>query len=134
MNLRQIKSTRFLRQIRIGVSMVPLLLAPTAISRAEIIRVGPAASCDEDTLALALFRAAVNGQPADEIRLPRDVVYINVALHLTDWDPATAGALVLAGGFDSCSDSTASGDTTLVGNGSAPVVEVDTASRPISPT
>jgi hypothetical protein len=117
---------------RVALAAILLLLASATIAGAEIIRVGTAAACDEDTIALALLRAALNGEPADEIRIPRNIVYTNVALHLTDWDPATAGSLVLAGGYDSCADATASGDTSLHGNGGAPVLEVDTASRPIS--
>ncbi len=117
---------------RVAFLAALLLAASATIAGGEVIRVGTAAACDEDTIPLALLRAALNGDPADEIRIPRDIVYTNVALHLTDWDPATAGSLVLAGGYDSCSDGTASGDTSLHGNGGAPVLEVDTASRPIS--
>ena len=120
------------RSQRLVTVVVLIWISSVALAGGEIIRVGAAGACDEDTVALALLRAALNGDAADEIRLPRDTVFTNVALHLTDWDPATAGALVLAGGFDSCGDATVSGDTTLVGNGSSPVVEVDTASRPIS--
>ncbi len=132
MNLRREVLDCHRRSKRVAFVAVLLLLTSAAISGAEIIRVGTAASCDEDTIPLALLRAALNGEPADEIRLPSNTVYTNVALHLTDWDPATAGSLVLAGGYTGCTDPTASLETTLNGNGSDPIVEVDTASRPIS--
>ena len=76
---------------RLGLSLAlagALAWANVDASRAEVIYVGTAAACDEDTLPLALLRAALNGEPADEIRLPRDTTYTNVSLHLTDWSPA----------------------------------------------
>jgi len=117
--------------MRAAVAALALAVAASA-GRAEILRVGTAAACDEDTLALALLRAALNGDAADVVRLPRDTTYTGVALHLTDWDPAAAGSLAIEGGYDSCADTTRSGVTILHGNGADPVVEVDTSSRPVS--
>jgi hypothetical protein len=118
------RRTLFLAAALVGLS--------ASAARAEIIRVGTAAACDEDTLPLALLRAALNGDAADEVRVPRDTTYSNVAIHLTDWDPATAGALTIVGGYDSCADTTINGVTTFNGAASSPVIEVDTASRPVS--
>ena len=59
---------------RVAFLAALLLAASATIAGGEVIRVGTAAACDEDTIPLALLRAALNGDPADEIRIPRDIV------------------------------------------------------------
>ncbi len=126
-DLRMSHGTRVAAEAVLAIQLIFALAA----ARAETIRVGTAAGCDEPNLVAAIGRALGTAE-ADVIRVPRDVAYNSVVLHLTDWDPATIGALTFEGGYDSCVDTTISGVTTLNGSASSPVIEVDTASRPVS--
>ena len=82
------------------------------------------------TISNALIASLAAG--ADEIRIARNQTYTNLYIHLTDWSPGTVGAVTLAGGYDTCADTTASGTTTIDGQATNPVVEVDTGSQPTS--
>lgn len=117
--------------IRIAALLLGTLAFGTA--QAALYTVGNSASCTHGTLSAALFSAAVNGEPGDTIRLTREVTYTGGAeiADLVDWDPGAAGQLTLAGGYDTCSDPTASGRT-VVGSTSNAVIRVRTSSRPIS--
>lgn len=99
------------------------LLAPGAAG-AAILTVGASAgTCSATSLAQALALAQASAAD-DEIRLTRTLAYTGVSTGIADWDPAVSGHLVLAGGFDDCLDATASGRTTLAGNGSSTVFGV----------
>jgi len=91
-----------------------------AVAPAAQIDVGTGTGCEAATLQDALGVAAFNGVgTADEIRLTRTVTYTDIAVEISDWDPANEGALVLSGGWDSCTDATASGQTVLSGDPAA---------------
>lgn len=101
-------------------------IATTAIGlpalRAAIIRVGPVGdpACDQNTIALALFQAAFNGEN-DEIRLARNLTYANQYLHLTSFPDL----LTIRGGYDDCADDAPNGSTEVTGRTDQPVVEID---------
>jgi predicted outer membrane repeat protein len=80
--------------------------------------------CTHSTLSTALLSAALSPED-DVIQIARNQSYTNEYLHLTNWDPDTTGRLRLEGGYDTCSDTTRSGLTTIDGTVSNPVVEVD---------
>ncbi len=102
-----------------------LVLAVAASSGgAAVYTVGADGACTHSNLSSALLAAAFNDGP-DEVRLARNLTYSNQFLHLTNWDPDTAGALTLAGGYDTCNDVSASGRTTVDGGPSQPVVLLD---------
>lgn len=107
-----------------------LLLIFTLIAcsvSADVFYVGDGAGCTNTSINNVLLAAAFNPGP-DEIRVARNRVHNNQYIHLTDWDPGSAGALTIVGGFDDCTDTTPSGTTTLTGRASDPVFEIDTSS------
>lgn len=89
------------------------------------------AGCTHPTIAAALLAAAFSPE-ADLILLTRTISYSNVQLTLTNWDPSTTGTLALVGGVDACGSLSVSGTTTLTGDGSNPVITVNTASGQVS--
>lgn len=119
------------RTIR-NVSALALFTLATGSSvlPAAIFKVGSDGACTHATITAALVASLAAG--ADEIRIARNQTYTNQYIHLTDWSPGTVGAVTLAGGYDTCADTTASGDTTIGGQATNPVVEVDTGSQPTS--
>lgn len=119
------------RTIR-NVSALALFTLATGSSvlPAAIFKVGSDGACTHATITAALVASLAAG--ADEIRIARNQAYTNQYIHLTDWSPGTVGAVTLAGGYDTCADTTASGDTTIGGQATNPVVEVDTGSQPTS--
>ncbi len=112
--------------LRVGVlTLAGLLLAGT--SHGAIINVGVGTGCEAATLEEAIGLA--DDTPAhDEIRLLVGTQYeVASTIHLTDWNPSSKGTLTIAGGFQSCTDTTGDGPgPTIVNLGSGPVVEVDT--------
>lgn len=92
---------------------------------AGTITVGADAACDHGTLLGGILAAAINAGP-DEIRLARNQTYTDQDFHLTNWDPAGAGALTIAGGYDDCIDTQPSGRTEIDGIAQRPVFEIDT--------
>ena len=95
-------------------------------SPAAVYTVGSDPACTHSSIPFALLTAALTSAN-DEIRLARNLTYVDEFVHLTDWDPAVTGSLTLAGGFDSCDDSTPSGQTTIDGKTTESTIEVDTA-------
>lgn len=95
-----------------------LLAALPADAAVLYVGIGPTctASNHYDTIDLARF--AAQGTPeADEIRVTRTQSYPGESHALVDFDPATSGALSIAGGFDDCSDTSPGGRTTLTPDG-----------------
>lgn len=122
---------RPVRQSRILLSLL-LVLSATPLS-AAIFTVGAGgAPCTHATINNALFAAIANGSVADEIRIARNQAYNNLSIELTDWSPATVGAITLAGGYDDCADTTPSGTTTIDGGTLDPVIRVNTSSQAAS--
>ncbi len=121
----------------IAVAVVGFFVANLAFGL-TVRYVGTGPSCNQPnhhpTLAAALFAAAFT-LDADEIRLTNTLTYPRVStLNLTDWDPATAGALTLAGGYQDCS-STSEDDAAAELVGALflfDTVRVQTSSRPTS--
>lgn len=96
------------------------LLVPGAAD-AAILTVGSSpGTCSATSIAQALTLAQASAAN-DEIRLTRSLAYTGVATGVADWDPAVSGHLVIAGGYDDCLDTTASGRTTLVGDGASTI-------------
>ncbi len=104
--------------------------AGTSLLPAAIFTVGSDGACTHATITSALVASLAAG--ADEIRIARNQTYTNLYIHLTDWSPGTVGAVTLAGGYDTCADTTANGTTAIDGQATNPVVEVDTGSQPTS--
>lgn len=102
----------------------------TSLLPAAIFTVGSDGACTHATITNALVASLAAG--ADEIRIARNQTYTNLYIHLTDWSPGTVGAVTLAGGYDTCADTTATGTTPIDGQATNPVVEVDTGSQPTS--
>ena len=117
---------RFLPQVVFAAA-----LGSAAPAAAAVYTVGADGDCDHPTLLGGLLAAAFN-PGADEIRLARNLAYVDQDHHLTNWDPATAGALTIAGGYDDCADTQPSGDTEVDGTPQQPVFEIDTADDGIS--
>ncbi len=118
-------SSRFATLSAIFSMMLLLLGLAAAPLPATIFTVGSDGACTHASISAALFAALPAG--ADEVRIARNLTYTNQYLHLTDWSPATVGPLTLAGGYDTCSDVTPSGQTVLSGQAGNPVIEVDTS-------
>ena len=114
------------------LSALALLLSASGASLlpAAIFTVGSDGACTHATINNALLASLAAG--ADEIRIARNQAYTNLYIHLTDWSPGTVGTVTLAGGYDTCADTTATGTTTIDGQATNPVVEVDTGSQPTS--
>jgi len=93
------------------------LLGPAAAPAATYTVGASPADCDATTIAGALALAEATAAN-DEIHLTRSLVYSGVEAVLVDWDPAVSGHLTIRGGYDDCLDTTASGRTTLTGDGS----------------
>lgn len=102
-----------------GLRLLALaLLFPLPAHAVDIYYVGAsAADCEATTIAGALALAEATAAN-DEIRLTRSLVYSGVEVTLVDRDPAVSGHLTIRGGYDDCLDTTASGRTTLTGDGS----------------
>lgn len=102
-----------------GLRLLALaLLFPLPAHAVDIYYVGASvADCEATTLAGALALAQATAAN-DEIRLTRSLVYSGVEVNLLNWDPAVSGHLTIRGGYDDCLDTTASGRTTLTGDGS----------------
>jgi hypothetical protein len=102
---------------------------------AAVFYVGTGPTCDghPSTIAGAMLAAAFNAGP-DEIRLTATLTYADQTLDFVDWDPAAggAGALVIAGGYADCNDTTPSGRTMIDGQAGTSLVTVRTSSRPSS--
>ena len=107
-----------------------VLAAPGATIPAAIITVGSDISCNYTNITSALFAALVAGP--DEIRIAVNQEYNDVYIHLTNWSPATSGALTIRGGFADCSTGTPVTLTELKGTLVNPVIEVDTTTQPTS--
>jgi predicted outer membrane repeat protein len=105
------------------VTAFVLACAATRPSAAAIFTVGAMAdgACTHHNLQAAILAAAAAGN--DEVRLAGNLAYTNETVHLTNW--SAGNALTIAGGYDNCADTSASGRTTIDGT-SSPVVEVDT--------
>ena len=123
-------STRRRRIQKLGALALLISATGTSLLSAAIFTVGSDGACTHATITNALVASLAAG--ADEIRIARNQTYTNLYIHLTDWSPGTVGAVTLAGGYDTCADTTASGETTIDGQATNPVVEVDTGSQPTS--
>lgn len=97
-------------------------LADGVPAEAAIFKVGSDGACTHSSITGAVFSAIVAG--ADEVRLARNLAYTNEHVHLTNWN--AGNELTISGGWDSCSDTSPSGTTTVDGT-SSPVFEVDTS-------
>jgi hypothetical protein len=99
---------------------------------AAIYYVGTGTTCDgandRPSLGAALLSAAFT-TANDEIRLTRTLTYTNVALDLVDWHAGVAGTVTIAGGYDNCDDTAASGRIALNGQSGNSVVVVRTSSQ-----
>ncbi len=94
------------------------LLFPLSARAVDIYYVGASeADCEATSIAEALGLAQGTAA-ADEIRLTRSLAYTGVEVQIVDWNPAVSGHLTVRGGYDDCLDATASGRTTLTGDGS----------------
>ena len=108
-----------------------LLGAGSSVLPAAIFTVGSDGACTHATITNALVASLAPG--ADVIRIATNQTYNNLYIHLTDWSSATVGQVTLAGGYDNCSDTTAGSLTTTIdGQATNPVVEVDIGSQPNS--
>ncbi len=123
-------STRRRRIQMLGALALLISANGTSLLSAAIFKVGSDGACTHATISNALIASLAAG--ADEIRIARNQTYTNLYIHLTDWSPGTVGTVTLAGGYDTCADTTASGTTTIDGQATNPVVEVDTGSQPTS--
>jgi predicted outer membrane repeat protein len=110
-----------------GLAVIVGLLVSVAPAHANVYTVGADMACSSSTLAGALLSAAFHAG-ADEIHISGNQSYTNEYLHLTDWDPSSAGALTIVGGYDNCSDPTPGGRTAIDGQAGSPTVEIDTSS------
>jgi len=110
--------------LAVATSLAPIGLASPA--SAAVYTVGSDPACTHSSIPFALLTAALTTAD-DEIRLARNITYLDQFVHLTDWEPGVTGALTLAGGYDSCDDPTASGWTTISGRTTESTIEVDTA-------
>lgn len=107
--------------LKLGLALAGVagILFSVAAGAAQI-DVGTGTGCEAATIQGALGIAAFNGAgTADEIRITRTQTYTDVAIEISDWDVANEGALTLSGGWDSCTDTTASGRTVLSGDPAA---------------
>lgn len=102
------------------------VLVGTSVQAAQI-DVGTGVGCEAATIQEALGIAGFNlpAGSADEIRLTRTVTYDNINVEISDWDANNEGALTISGGWDSCSDASASGRTVLDGLGGWSILEVN---------
>jgi predicted outer membrane repeat protein len=88
------------------LALIGLLLVPTLVpAQPSPIRVGAGGACDHNTILGALFEAAGN-TGLDVIHVANDQVY-------EEFLPVASDSLEIIGGFESCSDSTASGTTQI---------------------
>ncbi|MEZ5470934.1 MAG: hypothetical protein R3E90_04080 [Marinicella sp.] len=97
---------------------------------AAIYYVGEGAQCNganhQDSLALALFAAALNGDSTDEIRLTNTVSYLgngDGTTTLSGWNSGGAGQLTIAGGYANCGDPV-NASNAVIGGGSDAVFEI----------
>lgn len=104
-----------------------VLAGGAALLPAAIFTVGSDGACTHATITAALVASLAAGP--DEIRIARNQTYNNLYIHLTDWSFGTVGLVTLAGGYDTCADPSPTGQTTIDGQATNPVVEVDTASQ-----
>ena len=120
-----------LRLLAPATCCAALLLAFGAPASADVYTVGSDGACNFSSLTNALLAAAFHAG-ADEIRLANNSTYTGVRLHLTDWDPSSAGTLTLTGGYTDCTGSTTGPRTVLSGDATHPIVLVDTSSASTS--
>lgn len=103
-----------------------VLLAMCAGSAvAATYTVGADPGCTHSSIAFALLSAALNPGP-DEIRIAENQSYTNEFIHLTDWDPAAAGALTITGGYSDCTDLIPLGYTVIDGQAGNSTFVIDT--------
>jgi hypothetical protein len=81
-----------------------LLLVQQA--KADTFTVGGDASCNFTDLHVALYVASLNGPGMDIIRVARNQTYIGEFL-------IDSQSVTIVGGYDDCSDTTASGQTLI---------------------
>lgn len=105
-------------------------LAPSP-AMAAVFWVGQGAGCTHSNVAAAVLSAALTPE-ADTIVLTRSTTYTGINLTLTNWNPATVGALSLLGGVDTCGGPVVGGTTSLVGIGGNPVITVETSGGGVS--
>jgi predicted outer membrane repeat protein len=105
----------------------PILLLTCSLvslpAAADLYKVGAVSdpACTHDSLQGALLSAFFNAGP-DEIRLARNIGYVDERVQLINW--STAEALTIAGGYDNCADTTASSRTPVDGTADHPVIEM----------
>ncbi|GJM06103.1 MAG: hypothetical protein DHS20C09_20990 [marine bacterium B5-7] len=116
--------------------LISLLLTVSSAAWSGLYWVGNSVECNGSnvygTLNQALFVAALNGDPLDEIRLTNTVSYTggNGSYVLQDWSSTGAGELTLVGGYPDCFG--AASGRTLVGNSSSSSFKVNTNNETIS--
>ncbi len=118
-------SNRKWSAILIAIGIILVIQASTAA--ADVFYVGDGVGCTATDIGTVLLAAVFSAGP-DEIRVARNRTHLSQWIHLTDWSPSGVGALIIVGGYDSCTDSTPSGRTTLVGRSGLPIFHVDTSS------
>jgi hypothetical protein len=129
-------TTRRRRARALSTFSVVAALAVASVASGATYYVGTGATCgdqpnDRASLGAALLSAALT-TANDEIRLTRTLTYSNVALGLVDWHAGVAGTITIAGGFDHCDDTSASGRIALTGQAGNSLVSVTTSSQPTS--
>lgn len=115
------------RRTAAGLALAVVAAVP---AEAAIYNVGPGgagAGCEASTVEAAVALAAATGV-ADEIRVVNTQTFnLPAGLHLTDWGPTNHGALILSGGWASCSATTPTiNRSTIAYGGASPVIEIDT--------
>lgn len=100
-----------------------LLWATSLVAHAQVAlyTVGADGACSHGSLQSAVTSASTNEATVTTIHVARNQAYTSLALTVEDRN------VILAGGFDDCSDFTPSGTTTLSGTGgtAAPTLFVD---------
>ncbi|TDR20546.1 hypothetical protein [Marinicella litoralis] len=112
-------------------NFIVLMLMLSSAAWSGLYWVGNSATCTGSnvygTLDQALFVAALNGDPQDEIRLTNTVAYTgngNGSYTLTDWSSTGAGVLTLVGGYTDCFGAVSG--RTFVGDTANAIFEVNT--------
>jgi hypothetical protein len=117
-----------MKTIKTVFVIINLMVACQLMAATHYVGVG--AQCNganhHDTLALALFAAALNGSENDEVRLTNTVTYFgngDGTNTLSGWNGTGAGELTIAGGYANCGDPR-NDSNPVIGNGSTAVFDI----------